>query len=503
MRGDEGLFRLAVDRVFTLPGQGTIVTGTVFAGQVRVEDTIAVAPRTDEALSSRVRSIHAQNRPSQVGRAGQRCALNLSGVSRDAIRRGDWIVDPRLMRQSMRIDCTMSMLPDGAAASSTTLAHWTPVHVHIGSARFMAHTVLLDAERLGPGQQGRVQLVLDRDASTVPGDRFILRNAQADRTIGGGYVLDPFAPSRQRRSEARAVWHDALQQWLDHADVGPLLAASCDGMAETMLTHLSGRPMALLSLPEDAIVLTLGGEAKREYGQWVFDAQCWSALAQHAMSDLAHYHERYVDEQGVEVTRLRRMVLPQLDGEVWSAIVQRWLQEGRMVLSGPWLHLASHTITLDAKEEALAARVMPCVQEGRYDPPWVRDIAKSVEGDEETIRLLMRKLSAQGRVLQVVKDLFYDKAHIIELARLAAKVARESADQDSDRILRQGEVLAARFRDASGLGRKRAIQVLEFFDRVGYTRRHRDSHLLRPDSRWLSLLEQTGESEDADAPVSP
>ena len=171
----------------------------------------------------RVRSIHAQNRPAQTGRAGERCALNLAGIEKSAIERGDWIVDPRLVAGVASGSTSMLTL---LADAPLTLEHWAPLHVHLGTQHQVAHVALLDGDTLGAGQRARVQLVFERPVCALPGDRFVVRNAQANRTIGGGHVLDPFAPSRKRRSAERLAWLDALQTMLDTGTLDALLRAS-------------------------------------------------------------------------------------------------------------------------------------------------------------------------------------------------------------------------------------------------------------------------------------
>jgi selenocysteine-specific elongation factor len=185
-RRDDGLFRLAVDRVFTLPGHGTIVAGAVFSGRVRTGDTVLVMPRN---LPVRVRSVHAQNRVSEYGYAGQRCALNLAGVEKSAIARGDWLGDPRVLVSTRRVDARMHLLE----RSGQRLTTWSPIHVHIGAAHCPAHLVLLESDHLAAGESARVQLVFDATTCALPGDRFIVRDAQAAHTIGGGIVLDSSA----------------------------------------------------------------------------------------------------------------------------------------------------------------------------------------------------------------------------------------------------------------------------------------------------------------------
>ncbi|WP_322069528.1 selenocysteine-specific translation elongation factor [Paraburkholderia bannensis] len=467
-RRDDGLFRLAVDRVFTLTGQGTIVTGTVFAGRVHTGDALLLVPAGELV---RVRSIHAQNRPAETGRAGQRCALNLSGIDRDRIARGDWIVDARLAQPATRLDVELQLLVD----ADITLQHWSPLHVHLGTTHRVANVALLEGDTLGAGVQARVQLVFDAPLHAMPGDRFIVRNAQASRTVGGGRVLDPFGPARRRRTPERQAWLDALRAWLDEGRNDALIAEAPRGLERSTLMQLTGYDMTTLALPADAVVIAPQGRAE---DVTLLAREHWERLAARIVEVLGDFHARTPDEQGADAARLRRMAAPLASDTVWRASVDVMVEEGRIARSGPWLHLPSHAVSLDAAEEALAARLMPLIARGRYDPPWVRDLARETQQPEEKVRALLRKLARLGRLYQVVRDLFYDCEVVHELARLVARIAGSEA----------AGVGAAAFRDASGLGRKRAIQILEFFDRVGYTRFHRDLHLLRADSRMRDWL---------------
>jgi selenocysteine-specific elongation factor len=468
-RRDDGLFRLAIDRVFTLAGQGTIVTGTVFAGRVSVGDTLRLAPA---ATPVRVRSIHAQNRAAETGHAGQRCALNLAGIDKDAIARGDWIVDERLAEPSERLDVELTLLAD----AGLTLQHWSPLHVHIGTLHRVAHVALLDGDTLSAGQAARVQLVFDEPVCALPGDRFIVRNAQASRTVGGGRVLDPFGPARKRRTPERRAWLDALRVWLDEGTIEPLLEQAPRGMLRSTLMHLTGLPASLLSVPDTTLIVPLNGKTADD--AVILLRRHWDRLAVQIVSVLRQFHERMPDEQGPDAARLRRMAAPLLAEGVWRALIDALVAEGRVVRSGAWLHLPEHTVSLDASEDALAATLLPLIAQGRFDPPWVRDLASATQAPEDKVRQLLRKLARRGAVYQVVRDLFYHPDTVRELAGLVASLALE-----------QGGVLgASAFRDASGLGRKRAIQILEFFDRVGYTRFQRDLRFVRADSRLLEGL---------------
>jgi len=448
-RNDAGLFRLAVDRVFTLAGHGTIATGTVHAGRVRVGETVSILP---SGLAARVRGIHAQGRAADTGRAGQRCAINLAGIDKSELARGAWLADPRLFAPTLRVDARVRLL--------APLKDGAPVHVHLGTTHAVAHFVPL-------GRSSRAQLVFDAPVCAVPGDRFILRDAQAANTIGGGVVLDPFAPSRRRQTSERHAALDALEHLVAGGGVAPLLEQARYGLAIDALVRLCGLAPENIALPPATRVVATPD------GDLALTADAGRRLGERAVAALAAFHDMAPEEPGADLARLRRIVAPTAAPALWRALIDALVGAGSIARSGPWLHLPQHRVTLSDEESALATALLPLVAAGRFDPPWVRDLAATLATHEEGVRRTLRKLERHGRVHQVVRDLFYDSDRVSELAALAAQLARE-----------HGEVEAAAFRDMIGLGRKRAIQILEFFDRVGYTRRVRDAHRLRGDSVW-------------------
>jgi selenocysteine-specific elongation factor len=170
------------------------------------------------------------------------------------------------------------------------------------------------------------------------------------------------------------------------------------------------------------------------------------------------------------------MSFPDAPAALWRAVIAQLQQEQRLFARGAWLHLPEHHVTLSEADQSLADKLRPLILAGRFDPPWVRDLAATVHEREERVRAVLRRLVGQGDVYQVVRDLYYDRAAIAELAAILGVCHRE-----------QGAVHAARFRDLVGIGRKRAIQILEFFDRIGHTRRIRDAHVLRGESAWPAV----------------
>jgi selenocysteine-specific elongation factor len=194
-RQKEGLFRLAIDRSFTLAGLGTAVTGTVLSGSVRLEDRVVVSPA---GLEARIRSIRAQNEPVERGEAGQRCALVLSGphISKEAVRRGDVALDPALHLPTARIDASLRVLP----SERKPVGQWFPVKVHHAAAEVPGRVVVLRDKPVEPGETEYVQLVLERPLAAAVGDRFVIRDTSSSRTVGGGVLIDLRAPERRRRT---------------------------------------------------------------------------------------------------------------------------------------------------------------------------------------------------------------------------------------------------------------------------------------------------------------
>src|SRR5882724_4305914 len=316
---DARLFRLAVDRVFTLPGHGTVVAGTVFSGSVRTGDTVVVFPSNTPV---RVRSIHSQNRPADVGRSGERCALNISGVDKSAVKRGDWLADARALAPSTRIDVRLELISDAP------LKAWTSVHFHHGAAHLTAHVIPLEGATVTPSSSCSAQIVFDAPICAIPGDRFIVRDAQAIHTLGGGVVLDPFAPSRKRRSLERMRYLHAVERMIGGEGLTPLLAEAPYGVKQSDLVRLTGQPPERMALP-DGVARVHG---TREH--YVLLSSAWRTLQEQAVRALRKFHVESPDEPGPDVGRLRRIALPQLADEVWRVLIAELISERTILRSG-------------------------------------------------------------------------------------------------------------------------------------------------------------------------
>ncbi|MDT3735795.1 MAG: selenocysteine-specific translation elongation factor [Denitratisoma sp.] len=462
-----GGFRHAIDRCFTLQGVGLVVTGTTFSGAVAVGDDVVVTP---PGFKARVRGIHAQDRKAESGGAGERLALNLAGdFGKEDIARGMWIVDPSLHAPVARFHARLRV----PASAEAPIRHWMPVHVHLGASDILGRVALLEGEQLASSEAMLAEILLEKPVGALWGDHFILRDQSATRTLGGGRVLDIFPPTRHKRAQERL---DYLRL-LDQADPRPAL------------THALARQLAGVNLDRYALSRNFAAEEAqalwRDMGLVVvdeaggrngFSPENWQALRQRLLDAARAEHARAPDMIGVERDRLRRLALPTLSRAAFDRLIFELLGSGDLAQSGSWLHLPEHRAALAVTDADLWRTLKPLLEAEPCNPPRVRDVARATGIAEETVRGLMKRVARVGQVYPVAHDHYFAAEAV---ADLAGRVARLCA--------RDGTARAAALRDEIGGGRKVAIHILEFFDRVGYTRRVRDEHALRGESerQWI------------------
>ena len=452
-RQAQGGFRLAIDRVFTLQGIGLVVTGTAFSGRVAVGDTVTVTP---PGLAARVRGLHVQDRKAQEGHAGQRIAINLAGDFEKAdLARGMWVAAPRLHQPVTRFQCEVQALEP--------LRHWLPVHVHLGAADVTGRLALLEGETLAPGQAMLAEILLDKPVGILVHDRFVLRDQSAARTLGGGRVLDIFPPARHKRAAERL----AQLRLMAAVDPAPALAAALE------------RQPAGVDLDRHAVAWNLDDPAElwRRLGLAVvedgagrsgFAAGGWQTLGERLLAALSTEHERSPEMIGVERDRLRRLTLPALPRAAFDRLVGELLAVERLAQTGGWLHLPEHRATLAATDADLWKLLRQLLDAAPFQPPRVRDMAKASGIAEDAVRSLMKRVARVGLAYPVAHDHYFSAEAVAQLAAHVDAVCT-----------RDGAARAAALRDIIGGGRKVAIHILEFFDRVGYTRRVRDTHVRR------------------------
>ena len=459
-RSREGGFRLAIDRAFSVAGAGIVVTGTALSGEVSVGDKLTLGP---SGRSVKVRGLHAQNQAAEQAFAGQRVALNLSGERLELaqIHRGQWLLSDWLHAPTQRVDIEFQLLP-----GERTFEHFHPVHVHLGTQDVIARVALLEGSRLSAGERMFAQLLINAPVHAVKGDRLILRDSSAQRTLGGGRVLDPFAPARQRRSPERLAQLQALADSESFEQVLPaLLDHSAGGLGPQRLERQFNRPRATWSLPENVRLI------ETRQGPVLFNVQRWGQLKFTLLEQLAKFHELEPDQMGPDRDRLRRFSALPLERSTFASLLDELRDAGAITASGPWLHLPDHQVRLNAEDEILWQRLQPLFENGGFDPPWLRDVAKMLGEDDAVVRLLLRKVARLGLMHQVVRDLFLSDSQLRRMAAILLQLAKENP-----------QIQVTTFRDALGLGRKRCIQFLEYFDRLGLTRRSGEARQIRYDN---------------------
>lgn len=478
VRRSDGLFRLAVDRSFTLVGAGTIVTGTVLSGRVSVGDHVVLSP---SGLWARVRSIHAQNRPAEQGRAGERCALNLSGegISKEAIARGDMVLDPQLHAPTDRIDATLRVL----ATETKPLGQWFPARLHHAATEVGARVVLLDDEPIHPGGEATVQLVLEAPIAAAAGDAFVLRDTSGQRTIGGGRFIDLRGPLRHRRSADRQAQLSALA----HDDPSDAMRALASAPPQFFDLQRFARDRAMSEPSASTLAADLGLMCVDGASGIVLSAATWKGFVEGLLASLATFHAEHPDLQGMGLERLRLQASPRFPAHVFRSALAILVREKKLVIDGSWVRLPEHEVRLSEEEEHLWQAVAPLLAGAeRFRPPRVRDIAASLGRSEPDVRALCKVVGRLGRADEVAHDHFFLRDTVGEMVVII---------RDLTANVPNGQFTAAQFRDRVDNGRKVAIQILEFFDRHGVTLRRGD--LRRINNHRIDLFRRNA-SDDGD-----
>ena len=461
-RPSEGGFRLAIDRVFSLPGIGTVATGTVASGSVAPGDRLLLSPR---GIEVRVRGVHAHNHPVERAVAGDRCAVNIVGSFPDGAEptRGDWLVVQELHGPTSRVDVALRM----SRAAPARLRSGLPVHAHLGTEDRVGRVAVLGQSSLAPGAEGFVQLDLDRPIGALWGDRVVLRDHGALRTLAGGRVIDPFPPRRGRARPERLATLAALRE----GDAGTALE---------QLLRLSGAvalaPFALarnLTLDRvQGLVSAAGflslGEARDPYA--VTEAHL-AALGAQLTDKLAELHRAEADTLGVARPALLRRLRAAAPEPVLDAALTAAVAAGHIIREGAVLRLPSHQPRLSREDERLWQRVEPLLAAADLRPPRVREVAETLGLQPEAVARLMKRYERFGRVAPVASNRYF----LPETVGQLALIARELAGSDPS-----GTFTAALFKDRSGVGRNLTIEILEYLDRIGVTRRVGDARVVLP-----------------------
>lgn len=455
---DTKLFRLSVDRVFTLHGIGTVVTGTVLSGTIRVDDLVIVSPM---GLSARVRSLRKQGNVDNSARVGDRVALALvgKGICTDNIKRGDVVLDSEIHAPSIRFDASFRMLKN----SPLILKQGALIRVHCAAAEFTGRLIPLSARNIVPGSDSIVQISLDNPISAAVGDRLVIRDISAQWTLGGGTILDLVPPTRGRKKLSRLTELAAIRDMKDD----DALVSVLSGRRGWVDLNSWMRARALQSCNAKQLIKDNGlKNLSTAEHNLVFLPSFWHDMKREIAGLLDAAHEQEPDLVGVPLERMRRQLACRLPTPVFAAFVRKMADDDELCIDRSWLRRTNHKVQFCIEEERILSLVLKHLDgDNRFRPPRIRDIAKSNRLDEVWLRRLMRMAARRGDVEEIAHDRFFSSDTTAEMVRVAHDLSKAAFDK---------RFYAKDFRDCLSNGRRVAIEVLEYFDWHGITIRQGD-----------------------------
>lgn len=453
-----GQARLPVDRVFKVAGFGTVVTGTLWAGRLKVGQNVALMP---QGLIARVRGLQVHGHSVEEGMAGQRVAVNLAGVEVGQLERGCVVTEPGAFAPTTRLDAELYLL-----SVTRPLAHRARVRFHLGTAEALGRVLLLDREELAPGETAWVQLILEAPVVAVRGDRFVLRSYSPMTTIGGGEVVEARVRRHKRYRPEVLASLAARRQGDPAALVRETLAAAAVPVSWAELAGRAGIPEPDLRELLPQLVSAGQAEVLEAEGTRLAVAadlmRQWEARLRQAMAD---YHRQYPMRPGLPRESLRSRLFSRLDGRQFLALLDHWEKQGLIKTDGAFVSQADFSPRPAPEQEPWLARVQEAYRAGWQQPPDWREVTAGLPLDEaeELLAYLVRR----GNLIKVAEDLYFH--------RQAVDAARERI---ADHIRQHGGILLGEARDLLGSSRKYILPLLEYFDRNKVTKRIGDKRVL-------------------------
>jgi len=446
-RDASDLFRLPVDRVFSVAGAGTVVTGTTWSGTAHVGDEVLVLPGEHRA---RVRSIEVHGQAREAADPGRRTALGLSGIARDAVARGSCVVDSGGWRETRRVDVQLDLLPGAAPITGRSR-----VRVHLGTAEVLAR-VTPAAERVAAGGHGAVRLRLERPVVARHGDRLVIRSYSPAATIGGAVVVDPGPAERPRRPRDAGALLDAA------ADVRVRELVIRSGKDGVLVRDLPLR-MAVGPAQLDTVTNALVREGMALAGGRLYAASEVGAVRAAMVKALERHHQRDKLAPGFALEELRQVGgRPDLAAHVEAELVR----DGTITLDAGVARLSTHQPGLGPEFSAVGDRVRNALRDAGFEG---RTAAELSESNGEHAARVAEFYVRQGTAKRLGKDRYYDTEMLDRMVRIAG-----------EEVSRLGEVSPAQLREKLGLTRKYLIPFLEWLDREGYTTRVGDKRTAGP-----------------------
>jgi selenocysteine-specific elongation factor len=458
-----GIFRLPIDRVFTMKGFGTVVTGTLMSGGVRVGEEVAIMPGGSTA---RVRGIQVHGKPENEATSGTRTAVNLSGVETDDIARGDVLVSPGSVEASYMIDARLLYLPENARS----LKNRERVKFYLGTSEIVANVVILDEEEIAPGHEAFVQIRLTEPAVALPGDRYVLRLLTPVVTIGGGEVLNAAARKHRRFREeviddvsTLAFGKDDERAVVFLKDAG-YAGVTTDQLSRRMGTSGEAAGRLLKKLADDGAAVAFDKEMSR----WL-EGEAYRRLLKTVEERVAEYHGKNPTEPGINKEELLGKLPWGTDGRLLTRLLSDLSASQRMALSGDRVAVFGREVRLGSRDEDLVRKALDAISRGALMPPTTAELAEELSAKEADLKKLLGVASRDGRIVRVKENLYFDRGVIAGLKeRLVSHFAAS------------GEITTQQFKDLTGASRKYTIPLLEYFDservtiRVGEVRKLRE-----------------------------
>jgi selenocysteine-specific elongation factor len=461
-RSMSSLFRLPVDRVFTMKGFGTVITGSLISGRVQVGDTVMIYP---SMITSRVRGIQVHNQGVNMAEAGQRTAINFQGLEKAAIKRGEMLALPGTLKPSFMVDLQLQYL----ASNKRPIKNRTRVRFHTGTSEILGNLVLLDREELPPAEKAAIQLRLDEPVCLVKDDRFVIRSYSPVRTIGGGQVLNPIPP-KHKRFKADVV--QGLQSIAERS-AEDLIAYNIDqtGFAGAafsdlvLMTNISEKSLdqQLQALLSRKTVLLVDRDSR------IFmHTSSFQQLKQDLTGHLERYHKTNPLKAGMPKEELKTKLPPNLSPKLFNLLINQMLKDGEISVVEDTVHLASHTVALGADQEDIRDKIIKTYRQSGLQPPYFKELGKQLTADPARARDVLNLLVKEGRLVKVKEDLFFDTDAVIRLKQRLVEF-----------LTVHGEISTPQFKEMTAASRKYVIPLIEFFDAQNFTIRIGDIRKLR------------------------
>lgn len=433
-------FRYAIDRVFSLKGAGLVVTGTAVAGSVNVGDELFLST----GGKVRVRNIHAQNQESTLGAAGQRLALNLAGVEKAEVLRGDWLTELEPVFAAERISVLLT--------ADVSLKENTAVHLYHFASHVTGKLNVLSS--LG-NERYLAEIILNHPLHIANGDRLIVRSGDDSQTLAGAKVLEIHSPKRYKRTPERLA---LLERVAGSRNINERL----DGYLAHKALDVTFVAWSEQIFPQQAV-----GLGENLANCWLFSGEFRQQLQQQLVEKLAEYHRQHNDQLGVTKARLHRIAATEQPEALVFAFIDELIAGKQLAQTRGWVHTPEHRIAFSADEQQLWAEIRPLFARTNQ-ALWVRDIASELSVEEQEMRNLLYKAGKLGYLVPIVKDRFLLYEQTVQFAELIKQF-----------ITHHGSISVNQLRDEIQYGRKLTVQLIEYFDRSGFLRRKGNAHFLR------------------------